>query len=286
LASIDERLATDDLRDRFRVDRWRFDTPLLDVYDGWDVRLDRPVHLRLLKPVVRRAPGAAERFLTAARSAAGVAHPNLVAVYDSGSIGGRVCIVTEAPARRLRECGDQLAPSELQRLATDYRSGLQAAHEAQLLHGAIDDTALMVDEDGTGKIADVGLYPTVAPAGAAPSIQGDLRALAAELRKRSDGTETAIPVATDTPPDPSPTIPTRPDAGTQTMEATPPRVRKERKPRAARKHLPSSAVAWIVAAAMVVGLFVLSWNDHDPPTPGRSDHPTHRSDLPKEIPPD
>jgi hypothetical protein len=311
LASTGELLATEDLRDRFRLERWRFGTPILDVYDGHDLRLDRPVHIRLLKPFVRRSPEAVRRFLDAARRAAGVVHPNLVAVYDGGSLGGRLCIVTEAPASRLADYPAAVDAGELRRLANDFVWGLRAAHDAGLVHGALDDTALMIDDDGVGKVADVGLYAAVAEVlprtrltidgPLSPSTDGDLRALAAALTKRANGHDDALePVRRalsvvpteryesagamaaaldeDSPPS-GPSIPPRPDARTQTLTAPTPRPR-------VRGRVPTRLAAWVIAAVMLATLIVVAWRDTDPPIPGRPTHTTQRSDLPPEIPRD
>ncbi|HVT77498.1 MAG TPA: hypothetical protein VHD87_10745 [Acidimicrobiales bacterium] len=269
MVSTDDHPATEDLGDRFRLGAWRFDTPIVDVYDGRDLRLDRPVQVPLLKPVVKRSPDAVARFLAAARRAAAVVDPHLVAVYDSGEIGGRTCIVTEAPARRLSEARRAMSPDELARVGADFEAGLRAAHAAGLVHGAIDDTALLVDDDGTGKLADTGIYPAFAgvvprsPLAQTepPSVEGDRRALAAQL---------AVPVAA------THTTAT----ATATMEAPVPAS-----PLATRRRLPArSAIAWLVAAAAIAGLVVVSLHDDDPPTPGRAEHAAHHTDLPPEIP--
>ncbi|HVV37799.1 MAG TPA: hypothetical protein VHC63_14415 [Acidimicrobiales bacterium] len=265
MVSTDDHPATEDLGDRFRLGAWRFDTPIVDVYDGRDLRLDRPVQVRLLKPVVKRSPDAAARFLAAARRAAAVVDPHLVAVYDSGEIGGRTCIVTEAPTQRLSEARRSLSPDELARVAADFEAGLRAAHAAGLVHGAIDDTALLVDDDGTGKLADAGIYPAFAgvvprsPLAQTepPSVEGDRRALAAQLTMPIAATQT-----------------------TATMEAPVPAS-----PLATRRRPPArSAIAWLVAAAAIAGLVVVSLRDDDPPTPGRAEPAAHHTDLPPEIP--
>jgi serine/threonine protein kinase len=321
---------TDDLGDRFRIAKWCFGTSILDVYEGRDTQLERDVHLRLLKPLAKRHPEAVARFLEAAKNAAGVLHPNLVAVYDSGWMRGRLCLVTEAPAHRLAESLRPLSPEETRRVARDCLRGLAAAHRADLLHGAIDEQAIFVEADGTAKLGDVGLYAAVAsflppPRAAAPddtasSVAGDVRALAATVLKRSDGSdpaldatlrsalavdpgerlastdalEAALALPGEAPP---PAIPPRPAADTAAMTTVAPEPPAPEPPVPStpsapatppvprRRPVPRALAAYALAAAAVAGLLVVAWHDTDPPTPGRpASHTHHTADLPPEIP--
>jgi serine/threonine protein kinase len=280
---------------------------LFDVYRGKDLRLDRDVHLRLLKPRYARQDDVANALFAAAKQAAAVVHPNLVTVYDVGSFGGRRGLVTEATARKL---ASDIDPEQLRRVATDYLGGLNAAHCAGLLHGAIDADALFVAADGAGKLADVGLFAAVAGGERdvrLPGVDADLRSLASTLIKQSDGrdrafedalrralsadpserypsAETMAEALEAVPPDEtvSPTIPTRPidKAAEAEREPSRPRVVATSALRAVR-----SVASLVVVLAAVAVLLVVSWNDTDGPTPGRPTTPVERGkDLPPEIP--
>ena len=57
---------------------------MAEVRDGWDIRLDRPVAVKLLYPVFNAQPDNRMRFEVEARAAATLNHPHIVSVHDSG----------------------------------------------------------------------------------------------------------------------------------------------------------------------------------------------------------
>jgi serine/threonine-protein kinase len=300
----------EDLSEHYRRDRWAFSTPLCDVYDGHDLRLERDVQLRFFTPRVVRDPSTAAAVLAAAREAAALVHPNLVAVYDIGTIGGRRCVVTEATVARLADRAGSLSADDAMALARDCVEGLRVAHAAGLVHGNIAD-AIAFGPDGTAKIADVGLFPaTAAPNTVTP--EGDFRALATVLRRLGaddaaawvdseiSGTQPltttpilpVAPVAPVAPVDPSPTptatIPTRPDPEPEVdSEPEPERERAARADaRGARRQFPTWVLPYAAAVALVAGLLAVAFTDDDAPEiPGlRTDAPAHHTGLPPQIP--
>ncbi|HUR77189.1 MAG TPA: hypothetical protein VMZ22_04515 [Acidimicrobiales bacterium] len=300
-----------DLSEQYRTGGWAFSTGLFDVYGGADLRLGREIHLRFLKPQFARNTELAQALGEAATAAAALLHPNLVAIYDIGSIGHRRCLVTEAPMARLAQEPETPTPGGLRGLAIDYLTGLQAAHSAGIVHGAIDHDALCIGADGTGKLADAGLFSAVAVIqrshGAGLSVDADLRSLASTLIRRSTGEdevlETVLRRALSANPSDryetaeeivaalavdavaeddavAPAIPVRPAEQTATMAAAPSSPRRVL--RALRSVRAFSA--WILAALALVVLFTVALSDSDPPTPGRVNTPDHGVDLPPEIP--
>jgi hypothetical protein len=87
-----------DLSPRYRTGRWSFATSLFDVYAGTDVDTDRDVQLRFLTPRFARNHEFAQEVIAAARRGDGLEDAEGVAVLDVGAVGGRLCVVTEAPA--------------------------------------------------------------------------------------------------------------------------------------------------------------------------------------------
>jgi eukaryotic-like serine/threonine-protein kinase len=76
------------LADRYRVERELGAGGMATVYLAHDLRHDRDVAIKVLKPELAAAIGA-ERFLREIRVAASLHHPNIVPLYDSGEADGR-----------------------------------------------------------------------------------------------------------------------------------------------------------------------------------------------------
>jgi serine/threonine-protein kinase len=131
------------------------------VYLARDAELDRPVAIKVLAEGLSDDPSFHERFLREARLSAGLAHPNVVTVYDAGEDEGRPYIVMECvEGETLRERLDRegtLAPAEAVGLAVQACAGLEAAHAAGLVHRDVKPQNLIVRTDGTLKIADFGI---------------------------------------------------------------------------------------------------------------------------------
>src|SRR5579859_5006142 len=68
---------------------------MAEVRDGWDMRLDRPVAVKLMYPMFTAQPDNRLRFEVEARAAAGLNHPHIVSVHDSGEHAGVPYIVME-----------------------------------------------------------------------------------------------------------------------------------------------------------------------------------------------
>jgi serine/threonine-protein kinase len=86
------------------------------VFRAREVRLDRPVAIKLLRPDVAARDDIRERFLREARTAAQLYHPNIVPIYLADEIDGLIffvmaCVEGETLARRVERTGP-LAPDE------------------------------------------------------------------------------------------------------------------------------------------------------------------------------
>jgi eukaryotic-like serine/threonine-protein kinase len=105
------------------------------------------------------------RFLREARMAAGLSHPNLVAVYDVGEDDGLPYIVMEyVDGETLAELMAQTGPMQPDRavdLLLQVCAGLEHAHAAGLVHRDIKPQNLLVRRDGVAKIADFGIARTL-----------------------------------------------------------------------------------------------------------------------------
>src|SRR5665811_1147293 len=74
------------------------------VHDAFDLRLRRPVAVKILRPDLAAQPKARRRFETEAHAAARLVHPNVVTVFDSGEQDGIPFLVMERlPGRTLAD---------------------------------------------------------------------------------------------------------------------------------------------------------------------------------------
>ncbi|MEM6294792.1 MAG: serine/threonine-protein kinase [Myxococcota bacterium] len=138
------------------------------VHAAFDPELDRKVALKLLRP---RAMGTAssERLVREARATARLAHPNVVVVHDVGLHEGAVFMAMEFVDGGT--LGDWLAAQRRDPEATlsmfrDAGLGLEAAHEAGLVHRDFKPANVLVGTDGRARVTDFGLARDGQPEGA------------------------------------------------------------------------------------------------------------------------
>src|SRR5262249_53239351 len=122
----------------------------------------RRVALKPLPETLAGDPQALARFLTEARSAARLAHPNVISVDEIGEFEpGQPYIALEfvgggSAADQLGKLG-RLPWRDATRIVAQACRGLAAAHEFGLTHGGLKPTNLLIAHDGTVKVADFGL---------------------------------------------------------------------------------------------------------------------------------
>jgi len=130
------------------------------VYRAVDREMRRTVAVKVLWQADATSPEMRERFVREARVAAGLAHPNVVAVYDAGEEGGRPYLVMELVegGRSLREILDEGA--ELRAvvgLLEKAARGVGAAHRRGVVHRDLKPANILVAKDGEPKVSDFGL---------------------------------------------------------------------------------------------------------------------------------
>jgi serine/threonine protein kinase len=134
------------------------------VYAAHDPELGRRVAVKLLRSPVREA-----RLVREARALARLAHPNVVAVYDVGTLGERVFVAMElvegATLRRWLEERPRAWREALDVLAEAGR-GLAAAHAKGIVHRDVKPDNVIIGADGRVRVLDFGLVSDgAAPAG-------------------------------------------------------------------------------------------------------------------------
>jgi YVTN family beta-propeller protein len=137
------------------------------VYRAHDVRLDRPVALKLLSPGASGSDGAPQRLLRESHMAARLDHPNVVPIYEAGQQDGRLFIamryVAGGDLQGLLRREGALPPPRAVALATQVADALDAAHRRGLVHRDVKPSNVLLDsEDGREHcyLADFGLTQT------------------------------------------------------------------------------------------------------------------------------
>lgn len=151
------------LAGRYRLDRPLGGGGMGSVWDGYDLRLDRPVAVKLLSALAGE-PTVQARLEAEARTAARLVHPNVVGVFDVGDDRGRPFIVMERLSGRTLadDLPDgPLPPDAVRRLGLDLAAALAAAHAAGIVHCDVKPGNILAGDDGGWKVSDFGIARTV-----------------------------------------------------------------------------------------------------------------------------
>lgn len=136
------------------------------VFLARDVALDRLVAIKLLPPALAALPGVRARFLREARTAAGLAHPNIVPIHSVEEAGGFVFFVMgyvdgESLGARVRRAGP-LAPRDAMRVIQEVAWALGHAHARGVVHRDVKpDNVLLERDGGRAMVADFGIARSI-----------------------------------------------------------------------------------------------------------------------------
>ena len=149
------------VNDRYRVERSVGRGGMAEVFLAHDLLLDRPVALKVLFPEYANDPNFVERFRREAQSAAGLTHPNIVAVYDWGKVNNTYFIAMEfVQGRTLASILKEklrLTARQSCDVAVDVASALGFAHENGVVHRDIKPGNILIGSTGQVKVADFGI---------------------------------------------------------------------------------------------------------------------------------
>jgi Tol biopolymer transport system component/tRNA A-37 threonylcarbamoyl transferase component Bud32 len=156
------------LTDRYRIEREIGAGGMATVYRAQDIRHDRKVAIKVLRPELAAVIGA-ERFLREIKTIATLQHPHILGLIDSGEVNGTAYYVMpfvegESLRDRLRR-DKQLPIPDAVRLATEVAAALDYAHRHGVIHRDIKPENVML-HDGSALVADFGIALAVSSAGA------------------------------------------------------------------------------------------------------------------------
>ncbi|MDP9027843.1 MAG: Stk1 family PASTA domain-containing Ser/Thr kinase, partial [Actinomycetota bacterium] len=131
------------------------------VYLATDLRLERRVAVKVMHGHLADDSQFKQRFIQEARSAARLAHPNVVNVFDQGQDADSAYLVMEyLPGITLRDLLQEYGSLTSQQtidITEAVLSGLAAAHKAGIVHRDLKPENVLLADDGRIKIGDFGL---------------------------------------------------------------------------------------------------------------------------------
>ncbi|MEO8637031.1 MAG: protein kinase [Gemmatimonadales bacterium] len=166
MPELTERL-TSALSDRYRLERELGAGGMATVYLAQDLKHDRKVAIKVLRPELAAVIGA-ERFLSEIRTTANLQHPHILPLFDSGAADGFLFYVMpfiEGESLRDRLSREKQLPiADAVRIATEVAGALDYAHRHQVIHRDIKPENILL-HDGRALVADFGIALAASKAG-------------------------------------------------------------------------------------------------------------------------
>ena len=159
------------------------------VYLATDLRLERRVAVKIMHGHLADDSAFKARFVQEARSAARLAHPNVVNVFDQGQDSDMAYLVMEyLPGITLRDLlkdYGKLTPEQTVDIMDAVLQGLAAAHESGIVHRDLKPENVLLADDGRIKLGDFGLArATTANTASGQALLGTIAYLSPELLTR------------------------------------------------------------------------------------------------------
>jgi Tol biopolymer transport system component/tRNA A-37 threonylcarbamoyl transferase component Bud32 len=161
-----ERVASA-LSERYRIEREVGQGGMATVYLAHDLRHDRRVALKVLRPELAAILGG-DRFLKEIKTTANLQHPHILSLFDSGEVDGVVYYVMpyiegeSLRARLVRE--KQLPVDDAVRIGREVADALSYAHRHGIIHRDVKPENILL-HDGRALVADFGIALAVSSAG-------------------------------------------------------------------------------------------------------------------------
>jgi tRNA A-37 threonylcarbamoyl transferase component Bud32 len=155
------------LADRYRIERQIGQGGMATVYLAEDLKLERQVALKVLRPELGAVLGS-ERFLAEVKITAKLDHPHILTLIDSGSAGGLLYYVLPfvrgESLRDLLNREQQLGQEQALAIAKQVASALDYAHRKGIVHRDIKPENILLQE-GEAMLADFGIALAVQESG-------------------------------------------------------------------------------------------------------------------------
>ena len=135
-----------------------------EVYLAKDKKLDRKVAIKILNEEFSQDESGLRRFVSEAKAASALNHPNILTIYEFGEAEDARFIVSEyIEGKTLREIirASKLRLPEILDISIQIAGALSAAHKASLVHRDIKPENIMIRPDGYVKVLDFGLAKLV-----------------------------------------------------------------------------------------------------------------------------
>ena len=124
------------------------------VYRAYDIRLERPVAIKVLSPELARDEAFRQRFIRESRTAAAVDHPNIIPIFEAGEANGVLFIamrfVHGPNVQELVDAEGPLSAARACHIITQVAAGLEAAHSHGLVHRDVKPGNMLLDMAGGG----------------------------------------------------------------------------------------------------------------------------------------
>lgn len=176
----------------FRIERVLGRGGMGVVYYGWDVKLQRPVAIKVIDARYRGRPHYAQRFLQEARAVATWRHAHITQVYYADDQDGLYYYVMEYVdgldlsdlLDQYRADGETMPYEDVMRIGYAVASALDYAHRKGVIHRDVKPSNIMVARDGRILLADFGLAMDVEQ-GSQGEVFGSPHYVAPEQARRS-----------------------------------------------------------------------------------------------------
>jgi len=154
------------LADRYAIERELGQGGMATVYLAEDLKHNRKVAIKVLKPELAAVLGA-DRFVHEIKTTAALQHPHILALFDSGSADGFLYYVMPyiegEPLRARLDREKQLSIEEAVRITTEVADALDYAHRHGVIHRDIKPENILL-HDGRPMVADFGIALAVSAA--------------------------------------------------------------------------------------------------------------------------